>query len=48
MFGEKLWLVTVLFTPDAVAIALTLKFDATRNGASYRCELVPGALPSTV
>jgi hypothetical protein len=48
MLGVKLWLVTVLVDPAATAIALTVRFDATRNGAWYCCEDELGALPSTV
>jgi hypothetical protein len=48
MFGENAWVVTALDVPAAIAIALTVRFDATRNGAKYGCEVAVGVLPLTV
>ena len=48
MLGEKVSVVTVLDNPAETAIALTVRFDATRNGAWYCCDEVVGALSSTV
>jgi hypothetical protein len=49
MFGVKGCVATLLaVSPDAVAITFTVRFDATRNGALYRIELLVGVLPSIV
>jgi hypothetical protein len=49
MFGAKACVVTLLAVlPAAVAIAFTVRFAATRNGASYFCAEVVGAELSTV
>jgi hypothetical protein len=52
MFGENAWLLTALTVSalelPAMAIALTVRLDATRNGAWYCCEDGVGVLPSTV
>ena len=45
---ENAWLVTVLGVLPAMAIALSVRFDATRNGAWYRGDDGFGVLPSTV
>jgi hypothetical protein len=49
MLGVKLLLATLLAVlPEAVAMAFTVRFEATRNGASYICDDVLGAEPSSV
>ena len=49
MLGAKAWLATVLaVSPAAVAIALMVRFEATRNGARYCRDEVLGALLSMV
>jgi hypothetical protein len=45
----RLRLATVLaVTPEAVAMALTVKFEATKKGARYSCEEAAGVLSSKV
>ena len=49
MFGAKLWLVTLLAVLlEAVAMALTVRLEATRNGAKYCGDDALGVVPSTV
>jgi hypothetical protein len=48
ILGAKLWLVMLLtLSPEAVAMALMVIFDATRKGAKYRGDDALGTLLST-
>jgi len=44
MLGVKVWLAAVLEVPAAMAIALTVRFEATRKGAWYCWEDAVGVL----
>jgi hypothetical protein len=49
ILGEKVFVATLLLvSPEATAIALTVRFEATRKGASYTIEEVVGVVPSSV
>jgi hypothetical protein len=49
MLGVKLRLVTLLaLRPEAVATALTVMLEATRNGAEYWIDEPVGGAPSIV
>ena len=48
MLEAKLWLAMLLaLLPEAVAIALMVRFEATRKGAKYRGDDALGTLLST-
>jgi hypothetical protein len=47
--GVKLLVETLLSaSPEAVAMAFTVMFEETRNGAVYGCEEAVGVEPSKV
>jgi hypothetical protein len=49
MLGAKAFVVTLLVvSPEAAAMALTVRFEATKNGALYTCDEVLGVEPSSV
>jgi hypothetical protein len=49
MLGANAFVATLLFvSPEATAIALTVRFEATKKGASYTIDEVVGVVPSMV